>query len=82
MQASPAAKVAVPTHSWTDFQMKKAALLLGLSLLAPALEAADSGDGLRQFLVARAPRDAEIAHSIWSWAEVGYQETKSSALLQ
>jgi aminobenzoyl-glutamate utilization protein B len=82
MWALPAAKVAVPTHSATDFQMKKAALILGLALLAPALEAADSGDGLRQFLAARAPRDAEIAHSIWSWAEVGYQETKSSALLQ
>ena len=27
-------------------------------------------------------RDAEVARSIWEYAEVGYQETKSSALLQ
>ena len=62
--------------------MNKAVFILGLSLLAPALHAADSDDGLRQFLANRAARDAEIAHSIWDWAEVGYQETKSSALLQ
>ena len=62
--------------------MKIAVIGLSLALLAPAVLAADSGDGLRQFLAARQARDAEIAHSIWDWAEVGYQETKSSALLQ
>jgi len=62
--------------------MNKAVICLGLALLAPAVFAADSGDGLRQFLAARQARDAEIARSIWEWAEVGYQETKSSALLQ
>ena len=62
--------------------MKKAVICLGLALLAPPVFAADSGDGLRQFLAARQARDAEIARSIWEWAEVGYQETKSSALLQ
>ena len=62
--------------------MKKAVICLGLALLAPPVLAADSGDGLRQFLAARQARDAEIARSIWEWAEVGYQETKSSALLQ
>src|ERR1700752_1139605 len=62
--------------------MYKTACALGLLMLSPALHAADSGDGLRQFLAARAARDAEIAQSIWTWAEVGYQETKSSALLQ
>jgi aminobenzoyl-glutamate utilization protein B len=62
--------------------MKKAALSLGLALLAPAALAADSGGGLRQFLAARASHDAEVAHSIWEYAEVGYQETKSTALLQ
>ncbi len=51
-------------------------------LLAPAALAAESGDGMRQFLAKRQARDAEIAHSIWDWAEVGYQEVKSSALLQ
>ena len=29
-----------------------------------------------------APRMADVAHQIWEFAEVGYQETKSSALLQ
>jgi aminobenzoyl-glutamate utilization protein B len=62
--------------------MKKAAIALGLALLAPAALAADSGGGLRQFLAARASHDAEVARSIWEYAEVGYQETKSSALLQ
>jgi aminobenzoyl-glutamate utilization protein B len=62
--------------------MKKAVLSLGLALLAPAALAADSGGGLRQFLAARASHDAEVARSIWEYAEVGYQETKSSALLQ
>ena len=28
------------------------------------------------------PHMAQVAHQIWEWAEVGYQETKSSALLQ
>lgn len=62
--------------------MKKAALCLGLALLSPAILAAESGDGMREFLAQRAARDAEVAKSIWNWAEVGYQETKSSALLQ
>ena len=62
--------------------MKKAAIALGLTLLAHASLAADSGGGLRQFLAARAAHDAEVARTIWEYAEVGYQETKSSALLQ
>ena len=44
--------------------------------------AADSGAGLREFLAGGAARDAEMARSIWEYAEVGYQETKSTALLQ
>jgi len=61
--------------------MKTAFLCIALSLAAAA-SSAGSGDGLRQFLAGRAARDARIAHSIWDWAEVGYQETRSSALLQ
>ncbi len=79
MQARPAAKLAPPRPRKPN---EKAAFCLGLALLAPAVFAADSGDGLRQFLATRQARDAEIARSIWEWAEVGYQETKSSALLQ
>ena len=62
--------------------MKAAAFGIALSALAAAAAAAESGDVMRQFLAKREARDAEIARSIWDWAEVGYQETKSSALLQ
>jgi aminobenzoyl-glutamate utilization protein B len=62
--------------------MKTAVFFILCTLLAPAAVAADSGDGMRQFLAKRQARDAEIARSIWDWAEVGYQEVKSSALLQ
>ncbi len=44
--------------------------------------AAQADDGIRQFLAGRAQHDTEVAQSIWNWAEVGYQEVKSSALLQ
>jgi aminobenzoyl-glutamate utilization protein B len=43
---------------------------------------AQADDGIRQFLAGRAGHDVEVARSIWDWAEVGYQEVKSSALLQ
>ncbi len=62
--------------------MKAAASCIGLSMLVATAGAAESGDGMRQFLAKREARDAEIAHSIWDYAEVGYQEVKSSALLQ
>jgi len=62
--------------------MKAVVFFVVLSIFAPTALAAESGEGLRQFLAKRAARDAEIARSIWDWAEVGYQEVKSSALLQ
>ena len=62
--------------------MKSAAVCIALATIAAAAGAAESGDGLREFLAKRETRDAEIARSIWEWAEVGYQEVKSSALLQ
>jgi aminobenzoyl-glutamate utilization protein B len=62
--------------------LKPAALLAASVLAVPSALAAESGDGLREFVAARAERDAEIARTIWNWAEVGYQETKSSAQLQ
>ena len=62
--------------------MRIAVACLALSLLAAPALAAESGDGLRQFLAKRQARDQEVARSIWEFAEVGYQETKSSALLQ
>jgi aminobenzoyl-glutamate utilization protein B len=62
--------------------MKATVSCLVLSLFAGPALAADSGKGLREFLAQRAERDAEVARSIWEWAEVGYQEEKSSELLQ
>jgi len=62
--------------------MKVTALCVSLTLIAPVTLAAESGDGLREFLAGRAARDTEVARSIWNWAEVGYQEVQSSALLQ
>ena len=53
--------------------MKLTAACLALALASAPLLAADSGDGLREFLGKRAPRDAEVARTIWNWAEVGYQ---------
>lgn len=60
--------------------MKPTACLAAACILVPALAHAD--DGIRKFLASRAAHDTEVAQSIWNWAEVGYQEVKSSALLQ
>ena len=62
--------------------MKTAAFCIALTVVASVAGAAESGDDLRQFLAKRESRDAELARSMWEWAEVGYQEVKSSALLQ
>ena len=56
-----------------------AALLTAVLCVAPA-QAGDAG--IEAVLAARAARDAEVARAIWGWAEVGYQERQSSALLQ
>jgi aminobenzoyl-glutamate utilization protein B len=69
-------------HRHRKSAMKLAALCISLTLITPGAMAADSGDGLREFLAGRAARDTEVARSIWGWAEVGYQEVQSSALLQ
>ncbi|MDH4261098.1 MAG: amidohydrolase [Gammaproteobacteria bacterium] len=60
----------------------KAAVVSLTSLLFASVAFADDTRSMREFLAARAARDAEVARSIWEWAEVGYQETRSSALLQ
>src|ERR1044072_8949380 len=41
-----------------------------------------SADSLTQSIDAKRSTYADVAKQIWSFAEVGYQETKSSALLQ
>ena len=60
--------------------MKRLFSLATACILLPATAQAD--DGIRQFLAGRANHDVEVARSMWGWAEVGYQEVKSSALLQ
>ena len=50
----------------------------------PAANAMDDADtqALLQFIDARAEQSAKLARRLWDYAEVGYQETKSSNLLQ
>jgi aminobenzoyl-glutamate utilization protein B len=53
-----------------------------LLVASPADPAAGQADAVADAIDGRSDRYAEIAHQIWEWAEVGYQEEKSSALLQ
>jgi aminobenzoyl-glutamate utilization protein B len=73
--------------------MRRAALkiaLMGAASLTLILSGSPAGAQVtaqdKQTLIASvekgAPRMADVAHQIWEFAEVGYQETKSSALLQ
>ena len=57
--------------------------VVGLVVLTSPTRAQQKGaDAVLAGLDARAPVYAGIARQIWGFAEVGYQETKSSALLQ
>ncbi len=58
-----------------------ALLLAAAPLAAQKAAPADRTGSMLRALDGRAPRYAEIAKQIWGFAEVGYQETKSSALL-
>jgi aminobenzoyl-glutamate utilization protein B len=60
--------------------MKKTALLL-IFLILPMLVAAQESD-ISRFLDSRYDETARIARTLWEYAEVGYQETKSSELLR
>jgi aminobenzoyl-glutamate utilization protein B len=55
---------------------------LATTLFAPSAFAQKGTEALLAGLDARRDRYADIAHQIWGFAEVGYQETRSSALLQ
>ena len=61
--------------------MKLLTTTLGIAAIGLA-PLATADDGIRVFLANRADRDTQVARSIWEWAEVGYQEVKSSGLLQ
>jgi aminobenzoyl-glutamate utilization protein B len=60
--------------------MRMTVLLLALSLFPYALSAQEPD--VSGFLDLRYDETARIARSLWEFAEVGYQEEKSSALLQ
>lgn len=54
-----------------------------LSAVHPSRAAAQGGkEQVARYLDAQQARFANVAHQIWTFAEVGYQEEKSSALLQ
>ena len=59
-----------------------ALLLCGLSLGAQSPKGGDKTATILSALDARAAHYGDVAHQIWGFAEVGYQEVKSSALLQ
>jgi aminobenzoyl-glutamate utilization protein B len=61
--------------------MKKLIGAAVVALVAGAAQAQDTQVALDR-IDRDAARNAETAKAIWSYAEVGYQETKSSALLQ
>lgn len=58
-------------------------LVVTAGLLAPlSVAIAQDGDELMDFIDGRYESTAKLARTIWEYAEVGYQETKSSNLLQ
>ncbi len=63
--------------------MQKLTLLIGAAILLPlSLAKAQDSDAVIDFIDSRYEDTADIARSIWEFAEVGYQETQSSTLLQ
>lgn len=62
--------------------MRTITTTLLLTVIAAPLTAQRDVASVLQALDARAPAYAGIAQQIWGFAEVGYQEVKSSALLQ
>lgn len=58
------------------------AAMVGFVAIALSAQQADERTRLLASLDARAPAYAEVAQKIWGFAEVGFQEIQSSALLQ
>lgn len=58
------------------------ALLLGSSWPTVLAGQRPAGESVLRALDMKAAHYAEVAHQIWGFAELGYQEVKSSALLQ
>lgn len=63
--------------------MKRIFALAGVAALAPGapLQAQDNGDPAA-IVAAEADRTERVAGQLWEWAELGYLESRSSALLQ
>ena len=57
------------------------AIIYGLIILV-GLNAQSNKKDVQKAIDKRAKKYETIAKSIWSWAEVGYQEEKSSGLLK
>ncbi|HEV8147651.1 MAG TPA: hypothetical protein VGP79_14775, partial [Bryobacteraceae bacterium] len=55
--------------------------LLSLLACSGVMHAADR-PSMRDFIDSRAAHFGDVSRKIWEWAEVGYKETQSSALLQ
>jgi aminobenzoyl-glutamate utilization protein B len=70
--------------STCEFRLLPLAITLSGVLFAQAAAVGSSRDAelVGELVTARGARDAEVATRIWKWAEVGYQEKQSSALLQ
>lgn len=62
--------------------MKKVFTGLILLILSNSIFAQVDKKGVQNSINKRAKEYEKIAKSIWDWAEMGYQEEKSSALLQ
>lgn len=67
------------TQGWVTTVAVAVALMGGLP---PRLAAQSDSAAIGSGIDARADRYAEVARQIWNFAEVGYQEERSSALLQ
>jgi len=58
-------------------------ILFGAFLLLPATRAlAQGADQIMDFIDSRYETTADMARTLWEYAEVGFQETKSSGLIQ
>src|SRR5215471_3140510 len=69
-------------HSKISMLLRMAALATVFAGTAAAQEAAGAHAQLMQLVEQNAPVWKEVSKQIWDYAELGYHETKSSALLQ
>ena len=69
-------------HTYKGDEMKKVFTGLILLILSNSIFAQVDKKGVQNSINKRAKEYEKIVKSIWDWAEMGYQEEKSSALLQ